>query len=75
MVSGWQPGQAVLIILAGGWGTRLGQQTEDFPKPMVPIGNRPVLWHIMNIYSAAGFNDFIISNIHLLIDFDSHFTT
>ena len=38
-----------VIILAGGWGTRLGQQTEDIPKPMVQIGNKPVLWHIMKI--------------------------
>ena len=50
-----------VIILAGGWGTRLGQQSEDIPKPMVPIGNKPVLWHIMKIYSYYGFNDFIIS--------------
>ena len=50
-----------VIILAGGWGTRLGQQTEDIPKPMIPIGNKPVLWHIMKIYSHYGFNDFIIS--------------
>ena len=50
-----------VIILAGGWGTRLGQQTEDIPKPMVPIGDRPILWHIMKIYSYYGFNDFIIS--------------
>ncbi len=50
-----------VIILAGGWGTRLGQQTEDIPKPMVQIGNKPVLWHIMKIYSHYGFNDFIIS--------------
>ena len=49
------------IILAGGWGTRLGRQTEEIPKPMVPIGNRPILWHIMKIYSCYGFNDFIIS--------------
>ena len=50
-----------VIILAGGWGTRLGQQSEDIPKPMVPIGNRPILWHIMKIYSHYSFNDFIIS--------------
>ena len=50
-----------VIILAGGWGTRLGQQSEEIPKPMVPIGNRPILWHIMKIYSHYGFNDFIIS--------------
>ena len=39
-----------VIILAGGWGSRLGQLTEVVPKPMVHIGNMPVLWHIMNIY-------------------------
>ena len=50
-----------VIILAGGWGTRLGQQTEVLPKPMVPIGNKPILWHIMKIYSHYGFNEFIIS--------------
>ena len=49
------------IILAGGWGTRLGQLSEVIPKPMVPIGGKPVLWHIMKIYSHYGFNDFIIA--------------
>ncbi len=49
------------IILAGGWGTRLGQLSEIIPKPMVYIGNRPILWHIMKIYSFYGFNDFIIA--------------
>jgi len=50
-----------VIILAGGWGTRLGRQSEEIPKPMIHIGNRPILWHIMEIYSHYGFNDFIIS--------------
>ncbi|KKK92845.1 hypothetical protein LCGC14_2698830, partial [marine sediment metagenome] len=49
------------IILAGGYGTRLDQLTEIIPKPMVYIGNKPVLWHIMKIYSHFGFNDFIIA--------------
>jgi len=49
-----------IIILAGGWGTRLGHRTELIPKPMVRIGNRPILWHIMKIYSYYGYNDFII---------------
>ena len=48
------------IILAGGWGTRLGRQAEYIPKPMVLIGNKPILWHIMKIYSHYGFNDFIV---------------
>jgi glucose-1-phosphate cytidylyltransferase len=50
-----------VIILAGGKGTRLGQQFEAIPKPMVTIGNRPVLWHIMKIYSHFGFNEFVIA--------------
>ena len=49
-----------VIILAGGWGTRLGNRTELIPKPLVKIGNKPILWHIMKIYSHYGFNDFII---------------
>ena len=49
-----------VIILAGGMGTRLGQQAEIIPKPMVLIGNKPILWHIMKIYSHQGFSDFII---------------
>lgn len=50
-----------VIILAGGWGTRLGQIGELIPKPMVYIGNRPILWHIMKIYSSYGFNEFVIA--------------
>jgi len=50
-----------VIILAGGMGTRLGEITELIPKPMVLIGNQPILWHIMNIYSSYGFNEFIIA--------------
>lgn len=50
-----------VVILAGGLGTRLAEETAIRPKPMVEIGGRPVLWHIMNIYAAHGFNDFIIA--------------
>jgi glucose-1-phosphate cytidylyltransferase len=49
-----------VVILAGGLGTRLSEETIAKPKPMVNIGNRPILWHIMKIYSHYGFNDFII---------------
>ena len=50
-----------VIILAGGWGTRLGNRADLIPKPMVKVGNRPILWHIMKIYSYYGFNEFIIT--------------
>lgn len=49
-----------VVILAGGLGTRLSEETTLRPKPMVEIGGMPILWHIMKIYSAQGFNDFII---------------
>lgn len=48
------------VILAGGLGTRLSEETSTRPKPMVEIGGRPILWHIMKIYSAHGINDFVI---------------
>jgi glucose-1-phosphate cytidylyltransferase len=48
------------VILAGGLGTRLAEETDVKPKPMVEIGGKPILWHIMKIYSAHGVNDFII---------------
>jgi glucose-1-phosphate cytidylyltransferase len=49
-----------VLILAGGLGTRLSEETELKPKPMVEIGGYPILWHIMKIYSWYGFNDFVI---------------
>jgi glucose-1-phosphate cytidylyltransferase len=49
-----------VVILAGGFGTRISEETHLKPKPMVAIGGQPVLWHIMKIYSAHGLNDFII---------------
>lgn len=48
------------VILAGGLGTRLSEETDRIPKPMVQIGGRPILWHIMKIYAAHGVTDFII---------------
>lgn len=48
------------VILAGGLGTRLSEETSEKPKPMVEVGGRPLLWHIMSIYSAHGINDFVI---------------
>jgi glucose-1-phosphate cytidylyltransferase len=49
-----------VVILAGGLGTRLAEETTLRPKPMVEIGDRPMLWHIMKIYSSYGLNDFVI---------------
>ena len=49
-----------VVILAGGFGTRISEETNIKPKPMVEVGERPILWHIMKIYSSYGFNEFII---------------
>jgi glucose-1-phosphate cytidylyltransferase len=49
-----------VVILAGGLGTRISEETDLKPKPMVEIGEKPILWHIMKIYSFYGFNDFVI---------------
>ena len=49
-----------VVILAGGLGTRLMEETEARPKPMVEIGGKPILWHIMKIYETYGYNDFIL---------------
>ena len=49
-----------VLLLAGGFGTRLSEETDLKPKPMVEIGGKPILWHIMKLYSQYGFNDFVI---------------
>jgi glucose-1-phosphate cytidylyltransferase len=49
------------VILAGGLGSRLAEETTVRPKPMVEIGGRPILWHIMNVYAAQGFRDFVVA--------------
>jgi glucose-1-phosphate cytidylyltransferase len=49
-----------VVILAGGFGTRLAEETDLRPKPMVDIGGRPILWHIMKIYEASGLTDFVV---------------
>ncbi|MBR3627605.1 MAG: glucose-1-phosphate cytidylyltransferase [Elusimicrobia bacterium] len=61
-----------VVILAGGLGTRLSEETTLIPKPLVEIGGRPILWHIMKIYSYYGFNDFVILTgykSHLIKDY------
>jgi len=50
-----------VIILAGGLGTRLAEETSTRPKPMVEIGGKPMLWHIMNVYAAHGYRDFLVA--------------
>ncbi len=50
----------VVVILAGGMGTRIGEESHLKPKPMIEIGGMPILWHIMKVYSHYGFNDFVI---------------
>ena len=49
------------VILAGGFGTRLSEYTDDIPKPMVPIGGHPMLWHIMSIYAHYKHTEFVLA--------------
>ena len=65
-----------VVILAGGLGTRLSEETKLIPKPMVEIGGKPILWHIMKIYSHYGFTDFIILTgykSHVIKDYFVHY--
>ncbi len=62
-----------VVILAGGLGTRLGEETSLKPKPMVEIGGHPILWHIMKIYSHYGFNEFVILTGYLSHVIKSYF--
>ena len=50
-----------VVILAGGLGTRLGEMTRKIPKPMVPVGGKPIIWHIMNLYAHYGHKDFYLA--------------
>lgn len=65
-----------VVILAGGLGTRLSEETRLIPKPMVEIGGKPILWHIMKSYSYYGFNDFVILTgykSHVIKDYFVHY--
>lgn len=65
-----------VLILAGGLGTRLSEETKLVPKPMVEIGGKPIIWHIMKIYSHYGFNEFIILTgykSHVIKDYFVHY--
>ena len=50
-----------VVILAGGYGSRLSEYTESIPKPMVTVGGKPIIWHIMNHYASFGYNEFVIA--------------
>ncbi len=49
-----------VVLLAGGYGTRISEESDIKPKPMIEIGGKPILWHIMKIYSEHGFKEFVI---------------
>ena len=53
-----------VILLAGGFGTRLSEYTENIPKPMIEIGGKPMLWHIMSLYERYNYKDFYIALGH-----------
>lgn len=57
-----------ILLLAGGFGTRLSEKTDLKPKPMIEIGGKPILWHIMKMYSHYGFNDFVMRGIDTGLD-------
>ena len=56
-----------VVILAGGFGSRLSEETIIKPKPMVEIGAKPIIWHILKIYSYFGLNKFILSSLGLFV--------
>ena len=67
-----------VIVLAGGFGTRLSEFTESLPKPMVPIGDKPILWHIMNHYAYFGHKDFYVAlgyKAEVIKEFFLHYRT
>ena len=49
-----------VVLFCGGYGVRMGEETRSIPKPMIEIGGKPILWHIMRYYAAWGHNDFIL---------------
>ena len=61
------------IILAGGFGSRISISDNDRPKPLVRIGNKPIIWHIMKSYMSYGFNDFLIAGGYKVIDIKKYF--
>ncbi|MFW9856159.1 MAG: glucose-1-phosphate cytidylyltransferase [Candidatus Thorarchaeota archaeon] len=61
------------VILCGGKGTRIREVSDNIPKPMVPIGNYPILWHIMNLYAYYGYNDFVLCLGHLSWQIKNYF--
>ena len=63
------------VILAGGLGTRLAEETHLKPKPMVEIGGRPIIWHIMKYYSAFGVNEFVLLVGYKALEFVDYFKT
>jgi glucose-1-phosphate cytidylyltransferase len=49
-----------VVIFCGGFGVRMGEETQRIPKPMIPVGNRPIVWHIMKLYASWGYDDFVL---------------
>ena len=62
-----------VVILAGGYGTRLAEFTDVIPKPMVPVGGKPILLHILQTYASRGFNEFILATGYKNKVLEKHF--
>jgi glucose-1-phosphate cytidylyltransferase len=75
MMSALDPARMPVVILAGGLGTRLREETERVPKPLVEIGEQPILWHIMKLYGHYGFRRFIICLGYRSFDIKLYFLT
>ncbi|MFA7097691.1 MAG: glucose-1-phosphate cytidylyltransferase [Gammaproteobacteria bacterium] len=67
-----------VIILAGGYGTRMGALSEAIPKPMIEVGSKPIIWHIMKLYASQGFTDFVLAlgyKSQMIKDFFYHYNS
>lgn len=68
-----KPSEIPVVILAGGKGLRISEVSSELPKPMIPVGNRPIIWHIMRYFASFGFKKFIIASGHKGVEIKRYF--